>query len=118
MRGNLERAQAERLKDLQEAIEGWGLERYGVAWPGYRAQAQIDRLHTARRSDEIPMVDAATPLECAARDRAAQLLAAWRQAVASHRVPIAACAGDEHTSDALERKQFAARTRRAECNHR
>jgi hypothetical protein len=114
VRRDLERAQAEALQDLQEAVEGRRFQRDQIAGLRHRAQAQVDRLDAAGSGDEVAMVDAAAPLQRTARHRAAQLLGAWRKAVASERIAVAARNRGKHAAHALELEELRRGARRAE----
>ena len=63
------------------------------------------------------MVDAAAPVERAARHRAAQALGAGRQAVAAERAAVAARHRGQHAAHTLELEQLRRRARRAEGDH-
>src|SRR5512145_2136613 len=109
MRRDLERAQAEALKDLQEAVIGRRLERDQVPGPGHGAQRQVERLHAAGGGDQVAPVDAAAPGE-----RAAQPLGARRQAVAAERAAVAAGERGEYPAYALELEELRRGARRTE----
>ena len=116
MGGNLERAQPERLENLQEAVVGRRFQRYRVARPRHRAQCEVERLHAAGRGDDVAIVEMAAPLERAACDRPAQLHRAGRAAVVPDRLAVAPRARGEHAPDALEREHVAVRAGAAEAN--
>jgi hypothetical protein len=116
--GDLQRAQAHRLQQLQHQVIGRRFHRHRVAGPGHRAQAEHHRLGAGIGRHQFLGRQRIAPFQGAPRDRAHQ----WRfgqvgVAAACQQLRLAAGDAGVKAAQARRQQQFRRRQGRAQTHH-